>query len=168
VLTVGGVHYPKGFGMHPAGEVAVALGGACGRFTAVVGVDAETAGLGSVVFSVIGDGVTLYTSPVLVAATTPVLIDVDITGRGTLRLVVGGRNRRSGIRPRRLGRRPPALLINDTVGMSAGTLINVLELVGLYVFATSGALMAISKRFDVVGILVLALLTALGVGCSVT
>jgi hypothetical protein len=29
----------------------------------VVGVDAETAGRGSVVFSVVADGVTLYTSP---------------------------------------------------------------------------------------------------------
>jgi uncharacterized membrane protein YeiH len=48
--------------------------------------------------------------------------------------------------------------------MSAGTLIYILELVGLYAFATSGALMAIHKRFDVVGILVLALLTALGGG----
>jgi uncharacterized membrane protein YeiH len=51
-----------------------------------------------------------------------------------------------------------------TVGMSAGAVINILELAGLYVFATSGALMAIHKRFDVVGILVLALLTALGGG----
>lgn len=50
------------------------------------------------------------------------------------------------------------------MGMSARTVIDVLELVGLYVFATSGALMAIHKRFDVVGIVVLAMLTALGGG----
>ncbi|MBM0256974.1 trimeric intracellular cation channel family protein [Micromonospora sp. 4G55] len=48
--------------------------------------------------------------------------------------------------------------------MSARTVIDILELVGLYVFATSGALMAIHKRFDVVGIVVLAVLTALGGG----
>ena len=48
--------------------------------------------------------------------------------------------------------------------MSAATVVTVLELIGLYVFATSGALMAIHKRFDVVGIVVLALLTALGGG----
>jgi uncharacterized membrane protein YeiH len=48
--------------------------------------------------------------------------------------------------------------------MSAGTVIYILEAVGLYVFATSGALMAIHKGFDVVGILVLAMLTALGGG----
>jgi uncharacterized membrane protein YeiH len=48
--------------------------------------------------------------------------------------------------------------------MSADMVINVLELIGLYVFATSGALMAIHKDFDVVGIVVLAMLTALGGG----
>jgi uncharacterized membrane protein YeiH len=48
--------------------------------------------------------------------------------------------------------------------MPVDTMVNILELAGLYVFATSGALMAIHKRFDVVGIIVLALLTALGGG----
>lgn len=48
--------------------------------------------------------------------------------------------------------------------MPVDTMVNILELAGLYVFATSGALMAIQKRFDVVGIVVLALLTALGGG----
>ncbi|GIF04985.1 trimeric intracellular cation channel family protein [Actinoplanes siamensis] len=48
--------------------------------------------------------------------------------------------------------------------MHASTMVSALELVGLYVFATSGALMAIQKGFDVVGIVVLALLTALGGG----
>ena len=43
-------------------------------------------------------------------------------------------------------------------------MVNILELAGLYVFATSGALMAIHKGFDVVGLVVLALLTALGGG----
>ena len=92
VLTVSGVHYTKGIGAHPAGsvasDVAVTLGGACTRFTAVAGVDAETAGRGSVVFSVVADGTTLFTSPTV--TTTPVAVDVDVTGRGTLRLVVAG------------------------------------------------------------------------------
>ncbi|MEV0714845.1 trimeric intracellular cation channel family protein [Asanoa sp. NPDC050611] len=48
--------------------------------------------------------------------------------------------------------------------MSAGTVVYVLELVGLYVFATSGALMAVHKGFDIVGIVVLATATALGGG----
>ncbi|GLY99095.1 trimeric intracellular cation channel family protein [Actinoplanes sp. NBRC 103695] len=48
--------------------------------------------------------------------------------------------------------------------MSASALVTALELAGLYVFATSGALLAIQKGFDVVGILMLAMLTALGGG----
>src|ERR1044071_3457604 len=48
--------------------------------------------------------------------------------------------------------------------MSLGAFVTVLEFVGLYVFATSGALMAIHKGFDIVGIAILALLTALGGG----
>ncbi|MFG1604754.1 trimeric intracellular cation channel family protein [Actinoplanes sp. NPDC049265] len=48
--------------------------------------------------------------------------------------------------------------------MPASTVVTVLELAGLYVFATSGALLAIQKGFDLVGILMLALLTALGGG----
>ncbi len=40
----------------------------------------------------------------------------------------------------------------------------VLELVGVFTFATSGALMAVRKGFDVVGIVALAWITALGGG----
>ncbi|WP_203996641.1 NPCBM/NEW2 domain-containing protein [Virgisporangium aurantiacum] len=86
VITVNGVHYPKGIGTHAASDVAVALDGACTRFTAVAGIDAETANRGTVVFSVVADGVTLYTSPT-VTSTTPVAVDVDVTGRTTLHLV---------------------------------------------------------------------------------
>lgn len=40
----------------------------------------------------------------------------------------------------------------------------VLELVGVFAFATSGALLAVRKGFDIVGMLVLAWITALGGG----
>jgi uncharacterized membrane protein YeiH len=43
---------------------------------------------------------------------------------------------------------------------------NILELIGLYAFATSGALMAIRKGFDAVGIVILAEITALGGGVA--
>lgn len=45
-----------------------------------------------------------------------------------------------------------------------GGVQRVLELVGIFAFATSGALMAVRKGFDIVGILVLAWITALGGG----
>lgn len=56
VSTVNGVHYPKGIGTHAASDITVPLDGACTRFTAVAGIDAETSGRGTVVFSVVADG----------------------------------------------------------------------------------------------------------------
>jgi alpha-galactosidase len=89
VLTVGGVSYVKGIGAHAAGDIAIALGGSCERFTAVAGVDGETtSAAASVVFSVTADGATLFTSPT-VRAGGVVTVNVDVTGRSTLHLVVG-------------------------------------------------------------------------------
>ncbi len=90
VITVGGVTYPKGVGVHAAGDLTVPLGGTCSRFTAVAGIDAEvgTSSTG-VVFSVVADGVTLWTSPTVTAA-APAAVDVAVTGRTNLRLVTTG------------------------------------------------------------------------------
>ncbi len=48
------------------------------------------------------------------------------------------------------------------------TVQHTLDLVGIFVFAISGALLAVRKNFDVFGIAVLAEVTALGGGCSGT
>ncbi|MET7420936.1 NPCBM/NEW2 domain-containing protein [Dactylosporangium sp. NPDC005555] len=90
VITVGGVSYPKGVGVHAAADITVPIGGACSRFTAVAGLDAEvgTSSTG-VVFSVVADGVTLWTSPTVTAA-APVAVDVAVSGRTNLRLVTAG------------------------------------------------------------------------------
>ncbi|HVK19735.1 MAG TPA: NPCBM/NEW2 domain-containing protein [Actinokineospora sp.] len=87
-LVVAGVRYPKGIGTHAASDITINQAG-CTRFTAIGGVDAETAARGSVQFKVIGDGTTLYTSPTVTSG-APVFIDVDTTGRTALRLVVSG------------------------------------------------------------------------------
>ena len=89
VLTVGGTSYVKGIGAHAVGDIAIALGGTCERFTAVVGVDGETtSSAASVVFSVTADGTTLFTSPTIRAGGLAT-VNVDVTGRTTLHLVVG-------------------------------------------------------------------------------
>lgn len=44
------------------------------------------------------------------------------------------------------------------------TLEEVLNLVGTFVFAESGALLAVRKHYDLVGMAVLALITAIGGG----
>ncbi|WP_222853583.1 NPCBM/NEW2 domain-containing protein [Fodinicola acaciae] len=87
VQDIAGAFYPKGVGAHPDSDIAFAAGG-CKRLVAVGGVDAENAGRGSVTLSVVGDSTTLYTSPTVTAG-APVVIDVDITGRTTVHLVVG-------------------------------------------------------------------------------
>ncbi|MEO6089712.1 MAG: beta-galactosidase, partial [Umezawaea sp.] len=87
-LTIAGTVHPKGLGAHADSDVQVFLGGKCSRFTALVGVDDETGGAGSVTFSVVVDGVPLTTTPVLRGRQAPVAIDLPITG-DVLDLVVG-------------------------------------------------------------------------------
>ncbi len=86
VINVAGANYPKGIGAHSASDVAFTVTG-CTRFTVLAGVDAETAGRGTVVFTVTADGATLYTSPA-VTPTTPVTIDVPFSGHSTMHLLV--------------------------------------------------------------------------------
>ncbi len=89
VPAVGGVHYVKAVGVHAPSDITVALGGTCERFTAAAGIDNEvTSATASVVFSVIADGTTLYTSPTTTLATGPLSIDLNVTARTSLRLVV--------------------------------------------------------------------------------
>jgi alpha-galactosidase len=88
VASTGGVFYVKGVGAHATSTVDLASAG-CTRFTSHAGIDGEvTNSAASVVFSVIGDGVTLYTSPTVTVASGPVAIDVNISGRSSLRLAV--------------------------------------------------------------------------------
>ncbi len=58
VPNVAGVHYVRAIGVHANSAIAVPLAGECERFTAVVGVDAETIGRGAVAFTVQADGAT--------------------------------------------------------------------------------------------------------------
>ncbi|MQA28760.1 MAG: hypothetical protein GEU82_02825 [Luteitalea sp.] len=89
-LTLNGVTYAKGLGVHAASEVQFALGGACSLLTAQVGVDDEVGTNGSVVFQVFGDnGATpLYDSGVMTGATATKTVSVSVAGVNTLRLVV--------------------------------------------------------------------------------
>ncbi|MFI5911512.1 NPCBM/NEW2 domain-containing protein [Dactylosporangium sp. NPDC051541] len=88
VLSVGGVFYPKGVGVHAAGDITVPSAG-CTTFTAVVGLDAEV-GTNStgVTFSVVGDSTTLYTSPTVTSGGL-LLVNVDVSGRSNVHLVTG-------------------------------------------------------------------------------
>ncbi|QRN95561.1 NPCBM/NEW2 domain-containing protein [Archangium violaceum] len=89
-LTLAGVTYAKGVGVHAASELVIDLvGGGYSRFKSDIGVDDETASAGSVVFSVYADGELLFTSGTMKGASATRSVDVSVEGRQQLRLVVG-------------------------------------------------------------------------------
>jgi beta-galactosidase GanA len=88
-ITLNGVVYAKGIGTNAISDVAVYLGGKCTSFTATVGVDDEQGSAGSVTFSVVADGKTLTTTPVLTGSSASVNLAVNVTGTQLLDLVVG-------------------------------------------------------------------------------
>jgi beta-galactosidase GanA len=88
-ITLNGVGYSSGLGVHPAGDVGLYLDGHCTALSAVVGVDDETGNSGSVVFSVLADGKVVYTSPTLRGTDAGVPITVDVSGARIVDLVVG-------------------------------------------------------------------------------
>lgn len=90
-ISIAGVTYAKGLGVHAPSRVVYALGGRFSRFTSVVGIDDFSANQGpdgSVVFQVWGDGTKLHDSGLVTAATGKKDIDVPIAGVQRLELVV--------------------------------------------------------------------------------
>jgi beta-galactosidase GanA len=88
-ITINGVTFAKGIGTNAISDVKIYLGGLCTTFTASVGVDDETNGAGSVTFSVVADGTTLTTTPVIRGHQAATSLSVDVTGAQVLDLVVG-------------------------------------------------------------------------------
>jgi alpha-galactosidase len=87
-LTLNGVAYAKGLGVNANSEVDYSLAGRCSTFTASVGVDDEVGSSGSVVFQVWGDNVKLFDSGTMTGATATRSVNVNLTGRSMLKLVV--------------------------------------------------------------------------------
>jgi NPCBM/NEW2 domain-containing protein len=88
-ITINGVSYAKGLGTNSISDVEVYLGGRCTRFTAMVGVDDEKNGAGTVTFSVAADGKALVTAPTIRGHQPAAPLDVDVTGAQVLDLIVG-------------------------------------------------------------------------------
>jgi len=86
-LRLAGVTYPHGIGTHANSQMAVDLKGVTTRFVAMVGVDDEKQGQGTVVFRVLVDGVEKVTTKTLRGGDKPVLIDLDVTGAKRLGLI---------------------------------------------------------------------------------
>jgi alpha-galactosidase len=86
-ITLGGTSFTKGLGVIAPSLVIYRLGKACTHFTATVGLDGDAQGNGSVAFQVWADGAQLFDSGVLTGTTTA-SVDVDVTGKQRLRLLV--------------------------------------------------------------------------------
>jgi hypothetical protein len=87
-LTLGGVVYSKGLGVHAYSELHYPLSGNCSSFTASVGIDDEVpVGQGHETFQVWADGYLLYDSGFMSSGTPSQPVNVDLTGRQTLGLV---------------------------------------------------------------------------------
>jgi glucose/arabinose dehydrogenase len=88
-ITLNGVTFAKGLGVHALSDLRYNLAGQYARFQARVGLDDEVGSAGSVIFRVLTDGdVQLFTSGVMTGNSATQTIDVDITGRNVLRLLV--------------------------------------------------------------------------------
>src|SRR5688572_14129863 len=87
-IHINGVTTVKGLGAHAASEVVYNLGGTYARFRARVGMDDEVGSKGSVAFRVFVDGVQRFDSGTMTNTTAARSVDVDVTGAGTLRLVI--------------------------------------------------------------------------------
>ncbi|WP_181774986.1 glycoside hydrolase family 97 catalytic domain-containing protein [Amycolatopsis pittospori] len=93
-LTIGGVAYAKGVGVHAPSELSVYLGRACRSLTASIGLDDETTEPGSVVFQVVGDGRMLYDSGIVrKGAALPINVDTAGVRMVALRVTDGGDGR---------------------------------------------------------------------------
>ncbi|MFI6682738.1 sigma-70 family RNA polymerase sigma factor [Streptomyces sp. NPDC050485] len=87
-MRIGDKRYPHGVTVHGRSSVTIDLNRQCRTYDAFAGLDHLTMGLGTVRFSVYGDGARLWQSPVLRGGDPAVPVHADLTGRRTIRLVV--------------------------------------------------------------------------------
>ncbi|MCX5387757.1 sigma-70 family RNA polymerase sigma factor [Streptomyces sp. NBC_00083] len=87
-MRIGDRRFPHGVTVHGRSSVTIDLNRQCRTYDAYAGVDHLSMGLGVVRFSVYGDGVLLWRSPVLHGGDPAVPVHADLAGRRTIRLVV--------------------------------------------------------------------------------
>ena len=87
-ITIGGMVYDKGLGVHAESAVEYYTGGACETVTADVGVDDEKGADGTVAFEIWADGTKATSTDTLTNAMPAQPIRADVTGAQVVRLVV--------------------------------------------------------------------------------
>jgi chitodextrinase len=96
-ISLKGVPYSKGIGVHAVSEIIYKLNGNFGRFISDIGVDDEVAGsssTASVIYKVYKDNVLAYTSPLITKNTPTIRLNIPTSGTNELKMVVedGGDN----------------------------------------------------------------------------
>ncbi|WP_327405877.1 NPCBM/NEW2 domain-containing protein [Streptomyces sp. NBC_01288] len=87
-ITLGGVVYAKGLGVHAESDVEYYTGKSCEKVTADVGVDDEKGANGTVAFEIWADGTKVASTGVLTNAMPAQPVTADVTGAQVVRLVV--------------------------------------------------------------------------------
>jgi alpha-galactosidase len=87
-ITINGVTYPKGIGVHAASEIDVYVGGRCASFSSDVGIDDEVGDRGQVDFQVYADGSKVADSGLVTGTDAAKQLTADLSGAMFLRLVV--------------------------------------------------------------------------------
>ena len=87
-ISLDGITYAKGLGVHADSRLFWQLNGRCTAFSAVIGVDDEVGPNGSVIFQVYVDGELRYMSPTMTGSTAAQHIQVDVSGGNELGLFV--------------------------------------------------------------------------------
>ena len=87
-MMINGVSFSKGLGVHAYSEVLYDLNGLYTSFETSMGVDDETCNDGSVVFNIYLDDILTYQSPLLTQADNALFVEIDVTGKNQLKLIV--------------------------------------------------------------------------------
>ena len=87
-ITLDGVAYARGIGVHSDSQLCWLLHGQCSTFQAVIGVDDEVGAAGSVIFQVYVDGALRFMSGVMTGSTPAQNVQVDVSGATELALYV--------------------------------------------------------------------------------
>jgi hypothetical protein len=89
-LSISGETFEHGFGTHSIGRLVIDLHGTAAHFHARVGVDDDAKPrVGTVEFSVVGDGKSLWSSGLIKSGEAAKTVDLDLTGIKTMELRVG-------------------------------------------------------------------------------
>jgi len=88
-ITLNGIPYAKGLGVHAPSDVRYLLGGTCsGNLVTDVGVDDSVGNQGSVVFQVWLDGAIVFDSGLMHGGDLRKSVNISVAGKNELRLVV--------------------------------------------------------------------------------